>query len=378
MRRFALLLIFPLLLALAACGADMGEKEQVERPLPPAPPSAEELYAAELIAEMTLDEKVGQLFLCRCPQVNSLSDITTYHLGGYVLFGRDFAGRTPAELQQVLADYQAEAKLPLIIATDEEGGGVVRASAYKQYREQPFASPQRVYAEGGFAAIAADAAEKAQLLLGLGINVNLSPVADVSAESSYMGGRSFSDDADLTGEFVRTVVAEYEAAGLGAVLKHFPGYGDNVDTHESAATDTADWEDYLNLHLQPFIAGIEAGADAVLIAHNTVTCMDEQNPASLSQAVHMLLREGLNFDGVIICDDLKMDAIEEHYSIEEAAVQAILSGNDMLCCSDYHRQIPAVIEAVYQGRIAEARLDESVQRVLLWKMQLGLIEVPQK
>ena len=124
----------------------------------------------------------------------------------------------------------------------------------------------------------------------------------------------------------------------------------------------------------PFIAGIEAGARCVLISHNVVKCMDTVNPASLSEKVHQVLREELGFNGVIITDDLVMDAITGVTDESKAAVKAVLAGNDMLISSSYEKQIKAVIDAVNSGEIPEDTINKSVVRILCWKMALGLIK----
>ena len=140
---------------------------------------------------------------------------------------------------------------------------------------------------------------------------------------------------------------------VGSVLKHFPGYGNNKDTHSEIVYDDRDYESFAASDFLPFEAGIQSGADAVLVSHNIVKSMDPDRPASLSKKVHNILRETLNFDGVIMTDDLYMDAIQKYTGKQEAAVQAVLAGNDVLCCTDFDVQIPAVIKAVREGLIGE-------------------------
>ena len=160
---------------------------------------------------------------------------------------------------------------------------------------------------------------------------------------------------------------------IGAVLKHFPGYGNNADTHVGMAVDHRSLEELENRDLLPFAAGIQAGADAILVSHNIVTALDPEYPASLSSAVHDYLRNVMGFAGVIVTDDLVMEAITQAYGAEEAAVLAVLAGNDLLCSSEYPIQYPAVLDAVRSGRISMQQLDESVMRILQWKKELGLI-----
>ena len=169
------------------------------------------------------------------------------------------------------------------------------------------------------------------------------------------------------------MVAVSEGNGVGCVLKHFPGYGNAADTHKGIVFDERSFDTFLTEDFIPFAAGMEAGAGCVLVSHSIVTCVDPDKPASLSKKWIGVLRQELQFDGVVITDDLVMDAIRHYTDEESAAVDAVLAGNDMLCCSDYDIQYPAVLRAVQSGIIPESRVDESVLRILRWKQQLGLI-----
>ncbi len=332
-------------------------------------------YIDSIISGMTLEEKVGQLFLIRCPEIGAVEAVAQYHPGGYVLFARDFKNQTRQSAADNISGYQAQSKLPLLIAVDEEGGTVNRVSLFKNFRAVPFWSPSALYDEGGFKLVESDAKEKAELLSSLGINVNLAPVCDLSHKGSYMFDRSFSPDAQLTSEFVARVVTVSQQNGVGAVLKHFPGYGDNANTHTGIVVDNRSLDELISNDFLPFQAGVSAGAGAILVSHNIISDVDPDSPASLSSAMHELLREKLGFDGVIITDDLSMDAVAEYTGgdISHAAVAAVLAGNDMLCCTDYELQYPALLAAVNSGDITVERIDRSVRRILLWKGKLGLM-----
>ncbi|WP_243109431.1 glycoside hydrolase family 3 N-terminal domain-containing protein [Anaerophilus nitritogenes] len=331
--------------------------------------------AHQILNEMSLEEKVGQMFIVRCPQENAIQSISKYHLGGYILFGRDFKNKTQEEVSLNIQSYQNASKIDMLIGVDEEGGTVNRVSAYNQFRSSRFKSPQNLYKEGGWALIAKDTEEKVTLLKSLGINLNMAPVGDVSTnQDDYMYARTFGKDAKLTSQYVQKVVGVMNNNKLGCVLKHFPGYGDNLDTHTGMAYDYRSYESFVKNDFLPFISGIKAGADAILVSHNIVDCMDSQYPASLSAKVHQILRKDLSFDGVIITDDLYMDAIQKYTKAEEAAVVAVLAGNDMICCTDFDVQIPAVIEAVKNEIISEDTIDQSVIRILCWKLILDIIE----
>lgn len=160
---------------------------------------------------------------------------------------------------------------------------------------------------------------------------------------------------------------------MGCVLKHFPGYGNNADTHTGISYDRRPYETFTSSDFLPFQAGIESGADMVLVSHNIVDCMDAQFPASLSPEVHRILREELGFSGVIVTDDLAMDGIRTFTGDTQAAVQAVLAGNDLLCCTDFETQIPAVLQAVETGEISMEQIDASVLRILELKISLGIL-----
>lgn len=375
------------LFTLTACGAvgkvELPEKPAGEQEEPPPPEETrepeddnmtpQEKKAGEIMSGMTAEEKIGQLFLVRCP-TGQEDKAAQYHVGGYILFARDFEGRTAEQMAAVTAGYQASAKVPMIIAVDEEGGTVTRISRFKQYRSEPFKSPRDLYKQGGYELISSTAAEKAQLLKSLGVNVNMGPVCDISFEKgAFMYKRSFGVGAEETANYVSAEVTAMEGQGVGTVLKHYPGYGDLAgDSHVGAtrdgrALDTFDYDEI------PFRSGIEAGSGCVLVCHNIIPAMGDELPASLSPAVHKRLREKVGFEGVIMTDDLLMDAVSKQYDVGEAAVMAVQAGNDMLCCTDFETQIPAVIRAYRQGRISDEMIDGALLRVLLWKIELGLI-----
>ncbi|WP_432408861.1 glycoside hydrolase family 3 protein [Wukongibacter sp. M2B1] len=337
--------------------------------------NAKEKRAKDILSSMTLEEKVGQMFFVRCPDAEAVQKITQYNLGGYILFSRDFKDSTKKQVLENTQSYQNASKIPMIIGVDEEGGTVNRISRYPLFRSTPFSSPQSLYREGGFELITSDTEEKAKLLKSLGINLNMAPVCDVSEnKNDYIYKRTFGKDAKETSLYVKTVTEAMVREKLGCVLKHFPGYGNNKDTHTGIAYDMRDYETFTSSDFLPFKAGIEAGAGAILVSHNVVDCMDKEKPASLSKNVHRILREELQFEGVIMTDDLVMEGIRKFTGESEAAVMAVLSGNDMLCATNFESQIPAVISAVNNGEIPIEQIDDSVLRILIWKIDLGIIE----
>ena len=376
-RLLAALLAALTLISLAACG---GAPQTAEpSPAPEPPPAPYEPSPApvpeppvdpleELLGRMTLEEKVGQLFFVRCPAESAAEDVRTYHLGGYILFGRDTKDKTANELIQAIQSYQDNASIPLLIGVDEEGGSVVRVSSNPCLRSSKFQSPQKLFASGGMERVAADTREKDVLLKALGFNVN---------SNDFIYPRTFGQDAAATAGYVSAVTGQMTADGMGSVLKHFPGYGDNADTHTGIAVDDRPYEDFVNSDFLPFSAGFESGGDmtAVLVSHNIVECMDADLPASLSPEVHRILREELGFDGVVMTDDLAMDAVAAYAGEGAVAIMALEAGNDLVLTTDYRTQIPRVMETVETGTLDEAVINTACRRVLRWKQSLGLLQI---
>lgn len=326
------------------------------------------------INHMTLEEKVGQMFIVRLPEKDALTAIDQYHLGGYILYARDFRNHTKESATSMIKSYQDNSKIPMLIGVDEEGGTVNRVSLYPAFRNSPFRSPQEVYKSGGWEMITSDAIEKSKLLRSLGINVNFAPVVDVSENpNDYIYNRSFGSDADMTAQYAKKVVKAMHKEHIEPVLKHFPGYGNNVNTHTGIAHDTRSYEQFETSDFIPFQEGVKAGANIILVSHNIVHSMDDKYPASLSPKVHKILRETLSFDGVVVTDDLYMEGITQYVKKEEAAILAVQAGNDLICCTDFQTQIPAVVSAVKDGRISEERINSSVRRILKLKKEMGIL-----
>lgn len=328
----------------------------------------------QMICDMSLEQRVGQLFLARCNAETAADDVQTYHLGGLVLFGADFENQTLDSMAQTIAAYQAAAEKPLLIAVDEEGGDVTRISRFPAFREKRFSSLRKRYDRGGLEAVLTEEEEKCRLLSELGINVNLGPVCDITTSpGAFMYARSLGQNAQTTAEVTASIVNLMGAFRVGSVLKHFPGYGDNADTHTGIAVDSRTLSELESRDFLPFAAGIQAGCGAVMVGHIVSEALDGQLPASLSPAVHRYLRETLGFNDVIITDDLVMQAITDQYGAGEAAVMAVLAGNDLLCSTEYALQYEAVLQAVLDGRIDIDVLNSAVRHVLEWKISLGLL-----
>ena len=395
-RFFALLLAAMLLLSLIGCG----DAKPPEPPIPDEPvldePSPDELAEQQRLAElarraqeledrlarMTLAEKVGQLFFLRCPSSDAEAVVAQYHLGGILLFTQDYKDASGdwltqdafAEKLAALQDAaESDTGIPLLIGSDEEGGTVTRASRNPNLFPSKFPSPQSLFETVGLEGLLADTQQYNSRLHSLGITVNFAPVCDVSTNpKDFIYERSFGQNAQTTADYIAQVVAAMSDAGIASVLKHFPGYGSNADTHTGIAVDERPYEQFLAEDYLPFAAGIGAGAPFVLVSHNIVTCLDSSYPASLSAAWHEQLRSHLGFEGVILTDDLDMGAVKAYADGGNIAVLALQAGNDMIVCSDL-TQIGAVIAAVQDGTLSEETIDSACRRVLAAKQSLLLI-----
>ena len=328
----------------------------------------------QTMEKMTLEEKVGQLFMARVPEQNQIADIQNFHLGGYLLFDRDMEGKGQAEVKQAIADYQANSKTPMFIGSDEEGGTVSRLSR-NQIVSPAFESPQALYKKNSWDGITQEIDRKAQVFGELGIQLGMFPDADVSTDpESFIYDRTIGMDAAGTSHYVKLSVEEMKKQKIGSTIKHFPGYGNNRDSHVEIVTDDRPLDELRKNDFLPFEAGIKAGVDSIMVSHNIVNAIDANRPASISKPVHDLIRNELDFTGVIMTDDMDMAGLANFISQEEAGLQALQAGNDMILSSSYSTQIPYILDAIKKGEYSEEQLSHSVERLLTWKVELGLIK----
>ena len=322
---------------------------------------------SNIVQAMTIEDKAGQLLLV----LDSKNLLTNQTMSGCVLFEDDFANKSRNEVIENIERYQSNAKYPMIIAVDEEGGSVVRVSKY--LRDNRFRLPQDVYKSGGMDSIISDATEKSEYLKEFGINVNLAPVADVATnEDDYIYRRSFGVDADATSNYVRNVVMAMSNIKMGSVLKHFPGYG-SAPGSGGTYHDSRDFNSLKNNDLLPFKAGIEAGANSILVTNNIIDSVDNQNPATLSKDIHDLLREDLKYNGVIMTDDVTDLNNNEFGNDSEIVIKAIKAGNDLIMTSRPQIYFESLIAAINNDEICLNELDLSVLRVIAWKDSLDII-----
>lgn len=321
----------------------------------------------EILNSMSLSEKIGQLLLTELPSENQLEVINQYNVGGLLLFTKDVNNMSKDELINKINTFKSASKIPLYIAIDEEGGTVSRLSWNEKVVDTPFLSPQELYRIGGYEEIKKDCINKNNLLRELGINMNLAPVADITTDkNAFMYERSFGKSKSETAKYIETVLST-QNNDVTYVLKHFPGYGNNVDTHVGIAVDNRSYESFVENDFIPFEAGIKKGARGVLVSHNIVTNI-ENKPASLSPNIHNILRNKLNFDGLIITDNLSMKAIT-NYDINKPYIEGILAGNNILIVSDYKTAYNEIYNAVLNKEISEVLIDRLVLKIIDFKLK---------
>ena len=328
--------------------------------------------AEEFMKGMTLEEKIGQMLFPRFNLTNYTDDIPIKKPGGFILFAYDFVFNETF-IQQYINKSQelseANVGLPLGLAVDEEGGTVVRVSPYHR-DEGGFPSPQQIYNESGNDGILKIDQEKRDLLRKFFLNVNLAPVADISYNSSdYIYDRTLGRGPEESAEYIEKDVEGYVNDNFTCCAKHFPGYGNNIDTHGDIAIDKRSYEQFQNEDFLTFEAAIRKQIPMILVSHNIVLCKDKKYPASLSKAWHDILRNELNYTGLILTDDLSMGAIKKYTDNISEAVLAVNAGNDILLTSDYYKHYDDLMKAADDGKITEETVDKACKRIIAWKFK---------
>lgn len=327
--------------------------------------------AKKKLDTLTLDQKIAQILLVSYPVGDPVAILKKYQFGGYLFFANNFENKTESQVQEMINNAQNIANIPLLTAVDEEGGSVVRVSKFPNLAPEPHKSSRELYAMGGLDLIRQDTINKSKLLNNLGLNLNLAPVVDVSTNpTDYMYKRSLGEGPEITSDFAKTVIEASHGNKVSYTLKHFPGYGNNSDTHLGTSVDKRTYEDLLKNDLPPFKAGIDAKAEAVLISHNIVSSIDATNPSTLSPSIHNELRNHLGFTGIIITDDMSMGAVSK---IDNAVVKAILAGNDFIITGKYEKSFNEIKTAVENGTISEDMISYHAFRIIAWKYYKGLL-----
>lgn len=365
---------------------DMFEEEEVittpEPTIEPEPPVVELTPEQKLdeivnagIEVMPLEDKVAGLFIVTPESITGVGKaikagdgtkeaLSKYSVGGIVYFGQNI--RSEEQFKEMISNTVLYSNYPLFIALDEEGGSVSRLSSAGLVEKVDSANK---IAQSG----EADNAYQAGSAIGTylneyGVNLDFAPVADLAnVDNSVIGDRSFGADATVVSAYVNAMMQGLQDKNVTACLKHFPGIGSSTqDTHKGLATTDRTAEEFRANEFVTFKAGIDAGADMIMVSHMSAPSLDESGvPCSMSETVVTgILRNELGFDGVIITDALNMKAIADYKAADEAAVQALKAGCDMLLMpEDFEMAYNGVLQAVRDGVISEERIDDALRRI---------------
>jgi beta-N-acetylhexosaminidase len=346
---------------------------------------ADNLGIEARLEAMTLEQKVAQMFMVGF-HGTQLTEIETDFLqdvqpGAVVLFGKNI--ESPEQVTHLTNSYQQAILsgdgIPLFIAVDQEGGRIQHLQ--EGFTRFPLPSLWTATQNTDIAYQVGEA--MATEMRAVGVNMNLAPVADLNTniDNPIIGRRSFGSQAELVNPILTDFIRGLQDNGVMATVKHFPGHGDtSSDSHVELPIIEHTRDRLDSVEFLPFVSAIDVGVDVTMVSHIWFTALDnEQIPASLSRnIVTRLLRDEMDYDGIIMTDALDMDAIDTVYTVGGSAIQAILAGNDLIAIGAHvgtqtiEVAISDVIDAVKDGRIAESRIDASVMRILMAKEKYGV------
>lgn len=348
--------------------------------------------AADIVKNMSLEEKIGQLFLVNFESLDKtngsyyefreitdqmIKNLKKYNVGGVVFFSRNI--ETREQTMKFIADLQKNTRIPLYISVDEEGGEVARIANNNNMQTTKFPTMEEVGAMNDTEYTYNMGSTIGKEIKELGFNLNFAPVADVKTNenNTEIGSRSFGDTAKLVSKMVKQMVLGLQEQNVSATLKHFPGHGNaGEDTHDGAVSIDNDLNRLRSVDFVPFKTGIKAGVDCIMVSHLSISRVTESTvPASLSSLVmDTILRTEMAFNGLIITDAMDMKSITDHYTSAEAAVLAIEAGADLvLMPEDFEEAYKAVYEAVQEENISIDRIDNSVRCIIEKKLERGII-----
>lgn len=362
------------------------------KPTTPSTPLAPEEFdaeAARIVAEMTTEEKVAQLFFVTPEKLTGIGQViaagettkkayNAMPVGGIIYFERNLTDTKQAQtMLDATQQYATERTgLPVFLAVDEEGGTVTRVGGHSGFTAKDPGNMRDIGKTGDTEKARQTAHTIGTYLADLGFNVDFAPVADIANTSStMMGKRSFGSTHQMVTPMVVAQIEGFRQAGVLSCAKHFPGIGGaQGDSHINAISSSKTIDQMKAEELQPFYAAIEADVPFVMVGHLTVQqATGSQLPASLNPGIMTeLLRQDMGYDGLIITDSLGMGAVTRFYDSDEVGLQAILAGADMILMPvNLKASYETVLAAVNDGRLSQERLDESVTRIVRTKLEMN-------
>ena len=344
----------------------------------------------KIVNSMTLEEKVGQIFMVAPEAVDKDGGSTTvfteniekevekYNLGGYILFAANI--ENPTQTQELINGFKKSSKIQPFIGVDEEGGRVARIGKNSAMGVEKIEPMAQVGKSQNYERANEIGTTIGKYIKNLGFNLDFAPDTDVLTDpnNTEIGDRSFGNDPEVVGKMATEVVKGLQSENISTVLKHFPGHGGSIgNSHQGFSLSNRTEEELKSCEIVPFKTAIENGADCVMVAHMSLPNVTGDNiPATLSKKVVTdMLKTELNFKGVVFSDSMSMGAITENYGTGDACVKAVEAGIDMvLMPENLDEAYNAVLEAVKNGKISQERLDDAVSRIIKAKIQRGIIK----
>lgn len=403
----ALGLVLSLFLSSALSGCSLSGKKNETEYIPPETTSAQQteepetigmsredaVYASlDYMGTMTQEEKVGQLFVVNLELLDDSKgsyyehrkftrkmkeSLQQYSVGGVILFSRNIHKRK--QTKKLIRKLQANAATPLFITVDEEGGDVARIGNNPNMKTDTFPTMKEIGETKDADYVYQMASTIGGQIRELGFNVDFAPVADVKTSelNEEIGTRSFGDDPQEVAKLVSAYVKGLESRNICATLKHFPGQGaSSGDTHKGSVDIDSSIARLRKIDFVPFLSGIEAGADFIMVSHISVSRVTETSePASMSELIMTtILRDELGFEGLIVTDAFDMASITDNYSAGEAASGALEAGADIILMpEELPKAVQAVLDKLEEGSLSEKKLNDTVQRILQVKFQKGIM-----
>lgn len=314
------------------------------------------LMAQKVMEGMTIEEKVGQLFVT--PYRDDGSDfnaLNEHNLGGIIYTGTFFEVRDPEEASNVFKVMSDDGYIKPFQCVAEEGEAFTAVSKWPAFRPTPYKLPRALYDESGIEGVLTQEEEKLLFLRRMGLNLNFGPITNiVTSPEENLYEQTLGQPKEETSEYIKRLVLLYDEIGISSVLRYYTG--DNTEA---------------------FMDGCYMGAPSVMMSNRVVASagsVDKNRPISMSKKWHNYLRDELGFEGVIIISDIDSTVFEEYMEEDKVAVAAIKAGNNMIWATNYESAIKDVLDALENGTLDIADIDDSVARVLTWKIRYGLLD----